>query len=127
MSRATPAPTPSSDQRSRNGHLVRILIAVLFLLSSLGLAALDLSADDEALAWVLVTLPPFLVGALIGRWWALALSLSPVLFYVVDRDTGELAAWFSITFGVLFYLALIAAGVGAGRAVRTSLARRAKS
>lgn len=55
-------------------------------------------SDDDTWVGVAVVLVPLVGGLLIGRAWALLIALTPLVLYALDRDTGELAAWFAITF-----------------------------
>jgi threonine/homoserine efflux transporter RhtA len=82
------------------------------------LATLDL-ADDGSM-WLLIPLGGFALGAITGRWWALAAAL-PFGGYILATNNLEshVGTWVAVVLSILLGCA-IAAGVALRRLQRRS-------
>ena len=78
---------------------------------------LDFGPEDDPGVSIAALGIPALAGFLIGRWWAVALSLAPVVLFVVDPDeAGDLSLGVVIWVSVLLTAIALAIGVGVRRA-----------
>jgi hypothetical protein len=91
------------------------IVAIAGLVASAWLFLAD-NPGSDLLPWFFlfgVFLVPLAAGALIGRWWALALAPTPVACYALGLlDPGDTAAWFFLVATTLLFTFLIGAGVG---------------
>ncbi len=92
------------------------VLAIAALLSSAWLLVSE-NPGSDLLPWLFlfgVFLVPLGAGALIGRWWALALTPTPIVLYGLGvLDPGDTAAWFFLVVLTVLVAFLLAAGVGA--------------
>jgi len=109
----------------------RAAIAVAFVAGEVLLLLATGGIEEEPWATVLLVAVPLVVGLLIGRWWAVALSLISGPLYLIDfhsREPGgdELAAWFVIALFTAINAAPLALGVGTNRFARWILEQRSR-
>jgi hypothetical protein len=92
---------------------------MVFVAAQMGLEAADFTDDDDPWATILALGVPLLVGLVVARWWAVALSLTPLLLYAIDPTiTGELAPWFWLAVSIAVNAACLALGITVGRLAR---------
>lgn len=91
-------------------------MAVAFVVAEVGLVAAELTDDDDPWATILALGVPIVVGFALNRWWAVALSLTPVFMYAIDSDiTGELE-WLGLVIWIFFNAGCLALGIALRRA-----------
>ena len=96
----------------------RVVVAALFVVGEAAIVAADFSAEDDPWATILILALPLVVGMLIGRWWALAVAVTPLLLYAKDPDVvGDLAPWYALTGSILVNVGCLALGVAARHGV----------
>ncbi len=89
-----------------------MLVAAVFVAVVVALAITDARFGPEDDPWVTLGAVglPLVVGLAIGRSWALLLAFCALLYYAINQDTGELAAWWAIT--ALMTMLAVPLGIG---------------
>ena len=110
------------DRRRRVAVWVSVTIA--YVAAEVALLTADPGSEDDPWASILALAVPLAAGLLIGRWWALALSLVDVPAYAIDPSmASDLAPWFVLTAGTLLNAIAIAFGVGLHRLTKRRLGK----